>query len=65
MGFQAWLEVDRNNALAYREVGATWALFGSYASSPPIIRARRDALNAACRRQSRYPIRSQAPRLPR
>lgn len=49
---EAWLAADPANRQAWRQVQASWALFGEHATSPELIRARRGALDDA-RRASR------------
>jgi transmembrane sensor len=44
---QRWIEADPLNALAYRQVSATWTTFDEVASSPAIVVGRRDALEDA------------------
>jgi len=44
---QRWMQADRRNAEAYRQIAATWSGLGEHASAPEIVVGRRDALDHA------------------
>lgn len=57
-----WLEADSRNALAYRQVAATWNELEAHASAPEIVVGRRDALEHASRAaRSRWSVRRRFP----
>jgi transmembrane sensor len=49
-----WLEQHPDNAVAYREVCAAWESIGDFASAPPLMEGRRDALEDARRARQRH-----------
>lgn len=51
--FEAWLAADARNAIAWRQVSASWDRFGDEAMEPELIIARRDALERARRHRQR------------
>ena len=49
-----WLAQHPDNAAAYREVCAAWESIGDFASAPPLMEGRRDALEDARRARQRH-----------
>jgi transmembrane sensor len=51
--FESWLAADDGNALAWRQVSASWDRFGREAMEPELIIARRDVLERVRRQKER------------
>lgn len=53
-----WIDSDRRNELAYRQVAAAWSGIGVHAAAPEIMAARRNALDDAhCAASRRWSVR--------